>query len=242
MSKPLVSVIVTTYNQAEYLQEALDSIRNQTLANDHYETIVINDGSTDETSAILERNADWIRYIDRDENRGVVYSCREAFDRLDGRYLTRVDSDDWVHADWLETVLECMEDNPDAVLVTPDHYRVRDDDKEYVHVDSDDLFSLVAAGILYRTAAVEQSGGFREFFWEEHDLHLRLQGKGAFIHVPEPLYTYRRHGESRTHDSQKVRDGWLALVEEWGVDRLQAAGSDPGLDEALKYVDGESDR
>lgn len=132
-----------------------------------------------------------------------------------------------------------MEESPSAVLATPDHYRIGGGEREYVAVDPENLFSLVAAGILYQTAAVEANGGFRPFFWEEHDLHLRLRDAGEFVHVPEPLYTYRQHGENRTHNDEKVLNGWLALIEEWGTETVREAGSAPGLDEALKYVDAE---
>ena len=54
LAKPLVTVVMATYNQARYLPQALDSLRAQTLPPDDFEVIVINDGSIDGTSGILQ--------------------------------------------------------------------------------------------------------------------------------------------------------------------------------------------
>ncbi len=65
---PLVSVVMATYNQCAYIRQALDSLKAQTLAAWDFEVIVVNDGSTDNTSKILDDYRGWIRVVEK-ENR-----------------------------------------------------------------------------------------------------------------------------------------------------------------------------
>lgn len=240
MTDPTVTVLICTYNQASFLSDALESVRRQTLPSAQYETIVVNDGSTDETSEILAEHDDWIRAIDRSENRGLVPSCNEGIEAANGQYVARLDSDDYVTADWLEQLVETAREQPDAVCVSPDRYEFQPDNgREYVAVDSTDVYSLVAAGPLLDLDAVRAVGGYRSVYWEEYDLYLRLHERGAFVRVAEPLYFYRRHEGGMTADANRRREGWIELLEHWGRDTLLTAGDDPGLDSTLKWMEEE---
>ncbi len=183
MTRPAVSVVVATRNQAPYLRRALDSLRGQTLPAEEIDAIVINDGSTDGTAEILQEYAGWIRLVAH-EPRGLVASCNEGLAMARGRYFARLDSDDWVAAEWLARLAAALDANPGACCACPDRYEVSDGVQRYAAVRPDRLGSLIACGTLLRTQAVRTVGGYRPFYWEEYDLYLRLREAGEFVHVP----------------------------------------------------------
>ena len=238
MSKPLISVVVATYNQARYLRQALDSLRLQILPPDEFEVIVINDGSTDKTSEILQDYRGWIHLRER-ENRGLIASCNEGLAVARGHYFARLDSDDFVAANWLRCLAEAVELNPKACCAYPDRYEGEEETWHYVKAQSDNLYSLEACGTLFRTDVVRQVGAFRPFYWEEYDLYLRLRHQGEFVHVPQPLYMYRKHAASMTCDLSDRLEGWLQLAKEWGPDTLGSVGFDDELDKALQWLEEE---
>lgn len=108
------SVIVPIYNVEDYLEECLQSLKEQNF--DDYEVICINDGSTDSSRKILstwERNWPKMRVIDRD-NGGLSAARNTGLREATGNYVIFVDSDDWVDASMLSTLAQAI-DNEDIV-------------------------------------------------------------------------------------------------------------------------------
>lgn len=111
-SPPKVSVIVPVYNAAEYLEECLDSIRNQTLL--QLEIILVDDCSTDNSGEICDRYAAMdsrIKVFHLPENKGPGVARNVALDYADGEYCTFVDSDDKVHPEAYEKMFRFAFDN-----------------------------------------------------------------------------------------------------------------------------------
>lgn len=93
MSSPDISVILPAYNASTFLQQAIDSVLNQTY--EHFELIIINDGSTDNTGEIIRTYHDpRILLIDHHENKGLIYSLNEGISLAKGKYIARMDADD----------------------------------------------------------------------------------------------------------------------------------------------------
>lgn len=88
---PLVSVVVTAYNHGRYIQETLRSVFAQTYSN--FEVIVVDDGSTDDTSAKLQIFNDRILYIHQ-ENQGVAASRNTGIQKARGEFIALLDGDD----------------------------------------------------------------------------------------------------------------------------------------------------
>jgi glycosyltransferase involved in cell wall biosynthesis len=232
-ASPNVSVIVATYNQAQFLGQALDAILMQTLSPDEFEVIVINDGSTDSTSEILRRYTTKITCLEQ-SNQGLAKSCNIGLEQARGKYMVRIDSDDVVDRDLLYIEKRILDENPDACCVYSDRYEVHDGEKRKVKVGTDNVYDLIASGTMFRTQTVRAVGSYRPFYWEEYDLYLRLMEKGRFLHIPIPLYSYRKHGQSTTNKEEERLRGWVELAEEWGIQKLRAAGSNPELDKAIE--------
>src|ERR1700756_835254 len=88
-----ISVVMPTYNDAEYLREAIDSILNQTFTD--FEFIIVNDGSTDDTEEIINSYTDErIRYLKNENNLGNTITRNRGMDSAEGKYIAIMDSDD----------------------------------------------------------------------------------------------------------------------------------------------------
>lgn len=114
---PLVSVIIPTFNGAEFLPAALDSILAQSYPN--IEVVVIDDGSTDGTPEVLERYGDKIRYR-RQKNRGVASARNAGFRLARGDLLALMDSDDVCLPERIAAQVACFGQMPDIVLCSSD--------------------------------------------------------------------------------------------------------------------------
>ena len=111
MAEIKVSVIIPVYNTGEYLREAIDSVLAQTL--DNVETIVVNDGSTDNSADIIDGYGDRITVISK-KNAGQAAARNDALKIAKGRYIYFMDSDDWIDSDTLERCYDlCERDNLD---------------------------------------------------------------------------------------------------------------------------------
>ena len=109
----LISVVMSVYNGEDYLEEAIESILNQTYKN--FEFIIIDDGSTDKSLGIIHRYKeldDRIILISR-ENRGLIASLNEGIKKAKGKYIARMDADDISLATRFEEQVKFMEKNLD---------------------------------------------------------------------------------------------------------------------------------
>ena len=104
----MVSIIMATYNRAETILRAVDSVLAQTHTD--WELIIVDDGSTDSTQERLEQRSDpRIRIVVHPENRGVCAAKNTGFDHIRGEWFTTLDSDDEMMPDALEVMLECAQ-------------------------------------------------------------------------------------------------------------------------------------
>ena len=97
-----VSVIIPVYNQELYIGRCLRSLLDQSLEREQYEIIIIDDGSKDKTSEILKTFKDEIELIKNKTNKGLPYSLNRGIKASKGRFIVRVDSDDYVNKEFLK--------------------------------------------------------------------------------------------------------------------------------------------
>lgn len=107
MSKPLVSVIVPTYNVERYVEDCIDSLISQIYSN--IEIIVIDDGSKDATVYLLNQYKDKIKLIAHDNNKGQGARRNEGLALASGKYIYFVDSDDWIEPETIEEAVDQLE-------------------------------------------------------------------------------------------------------------------------------------
>ncbi len=107
-NEPLISVIVPVYNGQDYLADCIDSIENQTYRN--LEVIIVNDGSTDQTSAVcdsLQMVYHNVRTLTLDD-RGVSAARNAGIEAAEGALVTFVDADDRIRSDMIKILYDCM--------------------------------------------------------------------------------------------------------------------------------------
>jgi len=100
-----IYVVVTNYNYGRYLGRCLRSLFAQSVERDKFEIIVVDDASTDDSSSILETFRENIRTTFNQTNRGLAYSANNGILMARGRYVVRVDADDYVHRDFIKSLL-----------------------------------------------------------------------------------------------------------------------------------------
>lgn len=99
----LISIIVPIYNVSQWLERCLDSIKNQSLKN--YEVLMIDDGSTDNSYFLAEKYCADSRFkLYRQANAGQGVARNLGLKHANGDYVVFVDSDDWIHEDYLKTM------------------------------------------------------------------------------------------------------------------------------------------
>jgi glycosyltransferase involved in cell wall biosynthesis len=115
--KPTISVILSTYNRAKYLNDCINSVLQQTFQD--FELIVVDDGSQDHTFEVVNaylQEFNHIRYL-KHQNRKAAYARNAGIQASFGNYITFIDSDDTCKPNHLESRLEFMEANPEIDLI-----------------------------------------------------------------------------------------------------------------------------
>ena len=205
--KPLVSVIIPTYNRGWILQEAIDSVLEQDFHD--YELIVVDDGSVDDTPTILKAYKNEITVL-RQANRGVSAARNSGIKAATGRLISFLDSDDLWLPRKLSTQVQFFNDHPQAVITQTQERWIRNgvrvNPKKRHHKFSGMIFERSLALCLVSPSAVmikkslfNRVGIFDESLpaCEDYDLWLRISCRYP-VHLIETPLIIKRGG----HDDQ----------------------------------------
>jgi len=193
-----ISVIVTNYNYEKWLRRCVRSLINQNF--DDYEIIIVDDCSKDNSRNILleYQDVDKIKLIFNEYNVGVGCSSTIAAKKALGKYIVRVDADDYVHNDFLKCLyLWASFNNSHAVACDYQEVNFNEDVLDTKCQQKDTL----ACGILYRTDLLEYLGYWNEKLRinEDIDMIKRFKKEFKLEYLNIPLYRYFKHEESMTH-------------------------------------------
>ncbi len=208
---PQISVIMPVYNGEKYLKEAIESILAQSYKD--FEFIIINDGSTDETEAIIKSFPDKrIVYIDNGENLGLAASFNAGIDAARGRYIARMDGDDVSLPDRFERQFSYLERKPHIGIVgsgiilineSGEKVAVHKRPRSHVEIKFASLFSspMYHPTVMGR-AEIFKSHHYSETFSnsEDYELWSRLLFKAdiRFSNLARPVLKYRIYPQSFT--------------------------------------------
>ncbi|MBL52210.1 MAG: glycosyl transferase [Candidatus Marinimicrobia bacterium] len=203
---PLVSVIIPIYNQEKWIGRCLRSLMNQSMSRDKYELIVIDDGSNDKSSYALELFKDEIKLIKLSKNKGLPAALNFGIRSAAGKYIVRVDSDDYVNENFLFLLYEFLEQNKYMDAVACDYLLINN--KEEVIERKDCMEYPIGCGIMFKSNHLFEIGLYDEEFQlnEEKELRHRFEKKYQINRLELPLYRYRRHQNNITNDHEKLRD------------------------------------
>lgn len=199
-----VSVIVPTYNRAKYVGRTIRSLLDQDWTKDNYEIVLINDGSKDQTSMVLDVFSDSIKVINLPQNMGLPHALNAGIKQARGEFVVRVDDDDYLHEDFLKTLCNFLEMNKDFDAVCCDYLVI--DEKEQVVERKDAEKDPIACGIMFRKDQLIDIGLYDEnfLFREEEDLRKRYIKKYKIKRIELPLYRYMMHSENMTLHKEKM--------------------------------------
>jgi glycosyltransferase involved in cell wall biosynthesis len=208
---PLVTVLITAYNEADYIGDAVQSVLAQTY--DHLEAVVINDGSTDETGDVLRRQFDneSLRVFNQ-KRKGRVSSLNDGLDVASGTFVAVLDADDRCRPERIETQVDYLLDHED-VGVVGSHYHRKDGIRreEYVRKyptrdeairrEMAKYIPIAHSCAMYRTRAVVEAGGYDERLTDHEDLDLwiRIAQNWELANIPEPLVVRHIRNDSYWH-------------------------------------------
>ena len=216
-----LSVIVSAFNQEKYIGRCLRSLLHQSLNRNEYEIIVINDGSIDKTGYALELfnspKENLIKVINNKENLGLPTSVNKGINASKGKYIVRVDSDDFVNFNFLQFLSFYLDTNPESNAISCDYYLISEDEKVIDRMESDK--DPIACGILFRKETLIDIGLYDESFLykEEVELRLRYLKKYSIERLAIPLYRYRRHSDNITNDKLKMKEYTKKLIEKHNI-------------------------
>ncbi len=208
-----VSVIVPTYNRAKYIGRTIRSLLDQAWVKDNYEIVVINDGSKDQTSAILDVFSDSIKIINLPQNMGLPSAVNVGIKQARGEFVIRVDDDDYLHEDFLKTLCNFLDMNKDFDAVCCDYLVINE--KEQIIERKNAEKDPIACGIMFRKDQLIDIGLYDESFLsrEEEDLRKRFTKKYKIKRIELPLYRYMKHSENMTLDKERM-DFFKKMLEE----------------------------
>ncbi len=228
---PQVSVIIPTYNYGHFIKEAIMSVLSQSYSD--LEVIVVDDGSTDETSSIISSVKDSrISYIYQ-ENQGLASARNSGIEIASGEYIGFLDADDIWMPNKLELQLSRFKKRSDVGLIYTG-YEVIDDSGTYIvtrkaHKSEGDLISQLILGnivsgsattSLVRRKCFDKAGLFDKTLLscEDWDMWLRIAQFADFDCIDQPLAKIRLHGSNITCDPGQMEKGLFAVIEKFYSD------------------------
>ena len=213
MNYPLVTIYIPNYNYGKYVKDAIESVLNQTYSN--IELVIIDDGSTDNSREVINeyRSHPKIKIIYQN-NSGLNASNNIAMNVANGKYIMRLDADDFLVNSAVGIMSAILESEPDVGLVFPDYYYVDTSGKiigeEYRQNFEREvtLFDLPAHGActMIRLEYLRNLGGYNETLecQDGYDLWIKFITNYKVTNVNKPLFYYRRHDNNLTNNEEKL--------------------------------------
>jgi glycosyltransferase involved in cell wall biosynthesis len=248
-----VSVAMPAYNAERYLGEAIESILGQTFTD--FEFLIVDDGSTDRTLAILrdyEKRDSRIRVISR-PNTGIVGALNDMLAVAQGELIARMDADDIALPERFDRQVKYMDEHPDCVLVgsrvlliDPDGDPLKVMETPLDHESLVDGFLNFGGQLIHHPATMMRRqtvidlGGYRPELRgvEDLDLFLRLSEVGQIVNLAEPLLKYREH-ESKA--SVVKREMYARDIEQSVQAARRRRGMEPAATESIRNLEFSND-
>jgi glycosyltransferase involved in cell wall biosynthesis len=202
---PLVTIVTPSYNQADYLEQTINSILGQGYPNLEY--LVVDGGSTDGSVEIIRKYEDQIAWWVSEKDEGQGDAINKGFSRATGKYVAWLNSDDVYLPGTIARAIETLESDPDAGLVYGNLLSIN---ARGEHVNTiryrpfalEDLLAFFIIGqptVFMRRAVLEEAGYISKdyHYLLDHHLWLRMAARAGLRYVPEPWAAARYHPSAK---------------------------------------------
>jgi glycosyltransferase involved in cell wall biosynthesis/CMP-N-acetylneuraminic acid synthetase len=216
--RPKVTVYIPSHDYGRYLAQAVESVLSQSY--DDWELIIVDDGSLDETRAVADRyaaaHAGRIRVLRHATARGLQACANLALEEARGEYILRLDADDYLDENALLVLATYLDNHPEVGLVYPNYVYVDElgrflglENRKKVGKEAN-LLDLPALGActMVRKRVLKTVGGYSEDYTAQdgQELWLKVVHRFPVANVSTPLFFYRQHADSLSHDRQRILD------------------------------------
>jgi len=230
---PQFSIYILAFNTAKYIQECVDSALAQTYRD--FEVVIVDDGSTDDTWAVLQsfRHHPRVR-ITRKLNGGIGSASNAALQACRGEYVVQLDSDDLLRPNALQTVAEHLATNPNIECLYT-RYTVIDEASRIIGpgwspARFDRYENLIGMSVphmrVFRRALYHRTGGFDESIVNavDYDFYLKLSEVTEIHFLDSDLYLYRVHATQTSNAKRVAQIRNHSVVVERHLERLGLNG------------------
>lgn len=198
----LLSVLMSVHKEKNVsLEKAIESILGQSY--EHLELIVVDDGMTNDNKELIKRyeSDGRLKILINKNNLGLTKSLNKAASIATGKYIVRLDSDDWSDKNRLEKQLEFLESNPEFVVCGTGHVEFDPEGRSVpgtreVVTKDEELKSLLPiynpfthSSLMIRKKLFDEIGGYDESFYcaQDYDLIFRISKLGKLANIPQKL-------------------------------------------------------
>lgn len=234
----MISVLMPTYNRADFIRESIDSVINQSY--EDFEFVIVDDGSTDHTPDIIQSYSDLRIKYHIIKHSGMVSHVRNVtLEKARGDYLAFLDSDDLWEPDHLENLLKAMNTHEETGIAFSNVIEFEEgrilrngiysDKKAIMPKGAVDLlpmilhrkFSIYPTSLLLRSDAVKKAGKFRDSLSiTETHLIARVAKNVKAVYVPKVTAKVRKHGDNHSEAAPTTAFTELFML----IDELKASG------------------
>ncbi|MGZ0017457.1 glycosyltransferase [Yeosuana sp. AK3] len=218
--KPLISIIIPCFNDAQFVEQAVDSALNQTYSNK--EIIIVDDGSNAETKSVLKELESKISKLVTQENKGQSTARNVGITEAKGNYILVLDSDDFFDPTFCEKAIQVFLQNKAVKIVTSFVTRMYKNKKVDIFEPSGGdikqfiINNGVTGSCMFLKADFKRVGGYDESMrkgFEDWEFYIRLLKKGGISYVlQEPLFYYRLRTDSTTARANKIKYDLLKFI------------------------------
>jgi glycosyltransferase involved in cell wall biosynthesis len=230
-NNPKISVLMPAYNTEKYISEAIESILNQTFRD--FEFIIIDDCSTDGTWEIIQEYAkidNRIIALRNEKNLKICKTLNRGIEIAKGKYIARMDADDWSYPDRLEKQFKFMEENADIAIsggtmeVCDEKLKVLNQ-RKYNLTDEKIRKKLFRYSpfshplVIYKTELAEKINGYDEFFYvaQDYDFYFRIGRQGKFANLKDRLLKLRTHPKSSSLKQARIQEKFTLTIRKKAV-------------------------
>ncbi len=230
--KPLVSIITPSYNQAQYLEDTIQSVLQQDYPNLEY--IIVDGGSTDGSPEVIERYQDKFAWWVSESDQGQADAINKGFRKATGEIVAWLNSDDLYLPGTISSAVELFQKNPAAGVIYGDAVSADADGRllnelRFSSWGTRDFlqFNIICQPAVFMKRSIVEKVGYLDpnyHFFLDHQLWIRLSRETEFVHHPEIWAVSRYHQDAKNVTMASGCGAEVIRIMDWAEKEPDLAG------------------